>query len=133
MIDQAKMEPRDINKANPVPSRRDYRGKGKGIGKGKSNRHLMETALEEDVLKRQQNKGNPAALTKESPAHERIFSIVGADALSSCKNCWSEKDSKLYAGDSPNVNDCSREDPLMADLQWTTVQPNEERIPRFGN
>ena len=106
--------------------------KGKGVGKGQSNRH------KNDQHHNQTRKNNPerSNSTKPKPTHSKT-----SQSLESNASCMNRKPSTHLKevqtckstrtkGDLLTKH-CSREDPLMADLLWRSVVPNEERIPRF--
>ena len=105
-----------------------YKGKGKGIGKGKSNRLVDCPNIEKS--------GTPKVKTKRV----KQKSYIQAPKLkeNTIRPEISNEPQKVESNVNHTKNynaqliNCSREDPLMADIVWRSVLPNEERIPRLN-
>ena len=110
-----------------------HKTKGKGVGKGQSNRHKSSRPQEGDTTSKEKNKtaSNLTLCSADvlsiysSPDHSICHNntnIENASDLGVCKNnIHSRYRSRLV----------SKEDPLMADLVWRSVSPDDERIPRL--
>ena len=113
-----------------------HKNKGKGVGKGQSNRHKSSRPQEGDTTSKEKNK-TASNLTlcsadvlsiDSSPKSDHSIchnnrNIENASDLGVCKNkMHSRYRSRLV----------SKEDPLMADLVWRSVSPDDERIPRLS-
>ena len=113
-----------------------HKNKGKGVGKGQSNRHKSSRPQEGDTTSKEKNKTasnltlcSADVLSIDSspkPDHSICHNnrnIENASDLGVCKNkMHSRYRSRLV----------SKEDPLMADLVWRSVSPDDERIPRLS-
>ena len=91
-----------------------YKGKGKGVGKGQSNRHENGRYRRNTIINETQFNPNERFKSKKKQ-----------------KRCQDKQEQNLirYQASSSSTT-LSREDPLMADLLWRNVQPDEECIPR---
>ena len=111
------------------------KNKGKGVGKGQSNRHKGNRPQEGDTTSKEKNKPTSNLTlrskddisidSKPKPDHATCHdntNIENASELGVCKNNKHARyRSRLH----------SKEDPLMADLVWRSVSPDDERIPRL--
>lgn len=108
------------------------RNKGKGVGKGQSNRHKSNQVSNKkrrndpDESKRIPQDTRPNSLTEilETTANNmKMKSSEDLQAIPKYKITSTKQEL--------SIKTFSREDPLMADLLWRSVVPKEERIPRF--
>ena len=100
-----------------------HKGKGKGVGKGQSNRH-------KNSRYHRNNEINEA--TSSVANNTNLFNPNESLKNKKKQNrCQDEQKQRLirYQGSSASTT-LIREDPLMADLLWKNVQPDEECIPR---
>ena len=99
-----------------------HKGKGKGVGKGQSNRH-----------KDRRYHTNTEIIAATSTVLTDTIQLNPKESLENTKNkrCQDKQQQSFmrYQASSPSTK-LSREDPLMADLLWRNVQPEEECIPR---
>ena len=106
--------------------------KGKGVGKGQSNRHKNNQLHNKKRGNNPERSNSTIQTTTTSKTAQSLESNANhmntkASAhLQEVRKCKSTR----TKGDLLTKN-CWREDPLMADLLWRSVVPNEERIPRF--
>ena len=106
--------------------------KGKGVGKGQSNWHKNSQLHN----KKRGNNPERSSSTIQTTTHSKNAQSLESNAsrmnmntsthLQEVQKCKTTK----TKGELLTKN-FSKEDPLMADLLWTSVVPNEERIPRF--
>ena len=113
-----------------------HKNKGKGVGKGQSNRHKSSRPQEGDTTSKEKNK-TASNLTLCSADVLSIDSSPKPDHSICHNNTNIENSSDL--GVSKNKMHSryrsrlvSKEDPLMADLVWRSVSPDDERIPRLS-
>ena len=113
-----------------------HKNKGKGVGKGQSNRHKSSRPQERDTTSKEKNKtasnltlcsADVLSIDSSPKSDHSIWhnnrNIENASDLGVCKN-------KLHSRYRSRL--VSKEDPLMADLVWRSVSPDDERIPRLS-
>ena len=100
-----------------------HKGKGKGVGKGQSNRHKS--------VRYHRNTEITTATNNELPNTTHFNPNESLKSKNQPKRCQGKQQQSLikYQDSMPSTT-LSREDPLMADLLWKNVQPDEECIPR---
>lgn len=103
-----------------------HKNKGKGVGKGQSNRHKNERRnrnTETSYGSRSRVSSNSSSTSSTPNVNRNDFSRIHNF----------QEQHKCSTMKIPNTllpRTFSREDPLMADLLWTNVQPSDECIPR---
>ena len=126
------MEEGSGNATNPENVFPKHKGKGKGVGKGQSNRHMKKSCSKDDTSKVKANTVNKQLSTQGSsiPKLKLNTDVINPVISSDLENTkLASTDMRNKDAQSQNI---SREDPFMADLVWKSVEPNEERIPRFA-
>ena len=113
-----------------------HKNKGKGVGKGQSNRHKSNKPHERESTSKEEQM-TASKLTLYSTDNRSIDSEPKTDPASRHKNTNIQKTSELGVGKNNKhsryrLRLLSKEDPLMADLVWRSVSPDDERIPRLS-
>ena len=125
------MEERGKNSRKSENLSRKYKGKGKGVGKGQSNRHLQVSCSRDNISvgktshveKQKCTQGTSMANPK---SNERVINtVISSEPVNPEMKFTGTTNKEAHS------NKSTREDPLMADLLWTRVEPNDERIPRL--
>ena len=100
-----------------------HKGKGKGVGKGQSNRHKNSRYHRNNEINE--------ATDRVSTNTARFNPNESLKSKKKQNRCHNKQKQGLirYQGSAASTT-LSREDPLMADLLWRNVQPDEECIPR---
>ena len=112
-----------------------HKNKGKGVGKGQSNRHKINKPQEIEYASKEEKK-TASKLVLHSTDERSIDSEPKTDPASRPKNTNIEATSeqgvcKNNMHSRYRSRPLSKEDPLMADLVWRSVSPDDERIPRL--
>ena len=108
-----------------------YKNKGKGIGKGKSNRHKSDRYQKTESSGRVNDEGKHPSTSQNKTSHKLVQNSNPIHSMDPEVLPDRKRENYGTTTDRLQSETFLRNDSVMADLMWKSVHPIDERIPRL--